>query len=46
MKTYRKPNEQLLSQYVATHLPKLNQNYENIDKAPTGQKFKHQDIKQ
>ena len=26
MKTYRKPNEQLFSQKVATQLPKLNQN--------------------
>ena len=46
MKTYRKPNEQIFSSYLATQLPKLNQKYENIHKAPTAQEFKHQDIKQ
>ena len=46
MKTYRKPNEQLVSQYVTTQLPKLNLKHENIHKAPTAQNFKHQDIKQ
>ena len=47
MQTYRKPNEQVFSQYVATQLPKLNQNYDNIHKAPTAQSnFKHQDKKQ
>ena len=32
MKTYRKPNEQLFSQYVAPQLPKLNLRYENTHK--------------
>ena len=39
MKTYRKPNEKLFSQKVATPLPKLNLKYENIHKAPTAQKI-------
>ena len=45
MKTYRKPNEQLFSQYLATQLPKLNEKYESIHKVQTAQNFKHQDIK-
>ena len=37
--TYRKPNEQLFPQQVATQLPQLNQKHENTHKAPTAQKF-------
>ena len=38
MNTYRKPNEQLFTQLVATELPKLNKKYINIHKAQTAQK--------
>ena len=39
MKTFRKSNKQLFSQYVATQLRKLNLKYDNIHKAPTAQKI-------
>ena len=48
MKTYIKPNEHLLSQYVATQLPKLKltENMKSYIRRQQHKNFKHQDIKQ
>ena len=45
METYRKPNEQLFSQYMATQFPKHNKNIKTYIRSQQHKHLKHQDIK-